>query len=107
MTTFDEVVGQSTIDFMAWPSRTTSRSSSGMNTTRAHVLTHLSPKYKAMRNAKSGWGEEDAGSGRQDYHVQHPSAPQQIQFTFVIKTAAVSTVRTKIDTKRRDRNVNG
>jgi hypothetical protein len=57
MTTFDEVITQSTIDFMAkaankpffvW-----------MNPTRAHVLTHLLPKYEAMRNPSTGWGEEE------------------------------------------------
>ena len=27
-----------------------------MNPTRAHVNTHLSPKYEAMRNAENGFG---------------------------------------------------
>jgi arylsulfatase A-like enzyme len=40
-----------------------------MNTTRCHVLTHLSPKYEAMRNAKSGWGEEEAAMKQMDDNI--------------------------------------
>ena len=52
---FDEVVTQSTIDFMGKAKAANKPFFVWMNTTRAHVLTHLSPKYEAMRNPKSGW----------------------------------------------------
>jgi hypothetical protein len=32
-----------------------------LNPTRIHIVTHLSPKYEAMRNAENGWSEEEAG----------------------------------------------
>ena len=32
-----------------------------LNPTRMHIVTHLSPKYEAMRNAENGWSEEEAG----------------------------------------------
>jgi arylsulfatase A-like enzyme len=69
MTTFDEMVSQSTIDFMAKAKSDNKPFFVWMNTTRAHVLTHLSPKYEAMRNAKSGWGEEDAAMKQLDDNV--------------------------------------
>ena len=36
---------------------------------RAHVLTHLSPKYEAMRNEDSGWGEEEAAMKQMDDNI--------------------------------------
>jgi hypothetical protein len=50
MTTFDEVVTESTIDFMGKAKAANKPFFVWMNPTRAHVLTHLSPKYEAMRN---------------------------------------------------------
>ena len=32
-----------------------------LNPTRMHVITHLSPKYEALRNSKNGWTIEEAG----------------------------------------------
>ena len=69
MTTFDEVITQSTIDFMGRAKAAGKPFFVWMNTTRAHVLTHLSPKYEAMRNAKSGWGEEEAAMKQLDDNV--------------------------------------
>ena len=37
-----------------------------LNPTRMHVVTHLSPKYEAMRNAENGWSEEEAGMAQLD-----------------------------------------
>ncbi len=37
-----------------------------LNPTRMHIVTHLSPKYEAMRNAQNGWSEEEAGMAQLD-----------------------------------------
>ena len=37
-----------------------------LNPTRMHVVTHLSPKYEAMRNSKNGWTIHEAGMAQLD-----------------------------------------
>jgi len=37
-----------------------------LNPTRMHVVTHLSPKYEALRNSKNGWSEQEAGMAQLD-----------------------------------------
>ena len=37
-----------------------------LNPTRMHIVTHLSEKYEAMRNAENGWSEEEAGMAQLD-----------------------------------------
>jgi arylsulfatase A-like enzyme len=37
-----------------------------LNPTRMHVVTHLSPKYEAMRNSENGWSMEEAGMAQLD-----------------------------------------
>jgi arylsulfatase A-like enzyme len=37
-----------------------------LNPTRMHIVTHLSPKYEALRNAQNGWSEEEAGMAQLD-----------------------------------------
>jgi arylsulfatase len=37
-----------------------------LNPTREHVVTHLSDKYEAMRNAENGWSIEEAGMAQLD-----------------------------------------
>ncbi|TXR49553.1 arylsulfatase [Phyllobacterium endophyticum] len=37
-----------------------------LNPTRMHVVTHLSPKYEAMRNSKNGWSIQEAGMAQLD-----------------------------------------
>jgi arylsulfatase A-like enzyme len=69
MTTFDEVVTQSTIDFMGKAKAANKPFFVWMNPTRAHVLTHLSPKYEAMRNEDTGWGEEEAAMKQMDDNI--------------------------------------
>jgi arylsulfatase len=32
-----------------------------LNPTRMHIVTHLSEKWEATRNAENGWSEEEAG----------------------------------------------
>ena len=40
-----------------------------LNPTRMHIVTHLSPKYEAMRNSKNGWSIEEAGMAQLDDDV--------------------------------------
>jgi arylsulfatase A-like enzyme len=37
-----------------------------LNPTRMHIVTHLSPKYKALQNDKNGWTIEEAGMAQLD-----------------------------------------
>ena len=37
-----------------------------LNPTRVHVVTHLSPKYEALRNSKNGWSEQEAAMAQLD-----------------------------------------
>ncbi|HTS57790.1 MAG TPA: arylsulfatase [Terriglobales bacterium] len=37
-----------------------------LNPTRMHAVTHLSPKYEALRNPKNGWSIEEAGMAQLD-----------------------------------------
>jgi len=39
------------------------------NPSRMHIVTHLSPKYEAMRNSKNGWSIEEAGMAELDDEV--------------------------------------
>jgi arylsulfatase A-like enzyme len=40
-----------------------------LNPTRMHVVTHLSPKYEAMRNSENGWTEQEAGMAELDDNI--------------------------------------
>ena len=37
-----------------------------LNPTRMHIVTHLSDKYEALRNAQNGWSEHEAGMAQLD-----------------------------------------
>ena len=37
-----------------------------LNPTRMHIVTHLSPKYEALRNSENGWTEQEAGMAQVD-----------------------------------------
>jgi arylsulfatase len=69
MTTFDEVVSASTIAFMDKAKKDGKPFFVWMNPTRAHVLTHLSPKYEAMRNETTDFGLEEAAMKQLDDNV--------------------------------------
>jgi arylsulfatase A-like enzyme len=69
MTTFDEVVSASTIAFMDKAKKDGKPFFVWMNPTRAHVLTHLSPKYDAMRNETTDFGLEEAAMKQLDDNV--------------------------------------
>ena len=40
-----------------------------LNPTRMHIVTHLSPKYQALRNSKNGWSIHEAGMAQLDDDV--------------------------------------
>lgn len=69
MTTFDEVITASTIGFMEQAKKEGKPFFVWMNPTRAHVLTHLSPKYDAMRNPTSDFGLEEAALKQMDDNI--------------------------------------
>jgi len=69
MTTFDEVVTQSTIDFMDKAKKDSKPFFVWMNPTRAHIMTHLSPKYDAMRNPETDYGLEEAALKQMDDNI--------------------------------------
>ncbi len=37
-----------------------------LNPTRMHIVTHLSPKYEALRNSENGWSIQEAGMAQMD-----------------------------------------
>ncbi len=69
MGTFDEVITQSTIGFMDKAKKDGKPFFVWMNPTRAHVLTHLSPKYDAMRNPQTDFGLEEAALKQMDDNI--------------------------------------
>jgi arylsulfatase len=69
MTTFDEVLVKSSCDFMDKAKKDGKPFFLWHNTTRMHVWTFLSPKYKAMMNSKTNYGLEEAGMVQLDDSV--------------------------------------
>jgi arylsulfatase A-like enzyme len=66
MTTFDEVLVKSSCDFMDKAKKDGKPFFVWHNTTRMHVWTFLSPKYKAMMNSETNYGLEEAGVAQMD-----------------------------------------
>ena len=66
MTTFDEVLVKASCDFMDKAKKDGKPFFVWHNTTRMHVWTFLSPKYKAMMNSKTNYGLEEAGMAQMD-----------------------------------------
>jgi len=69
MGTFDEVITENTIAFMDKAKKANKPFFVWMNPTRAHVLTHLSPKYDAMRNPETDFGLEEAALKQMDDNI--------------------------------------
>jgi arylsulfatase len=69
MTTFDEVISSSTIAFMDKAKKDGKPFFVWMNPTRAHVMTHLSPKYDGMRNPVTDYGLEEAAMKQLDDNI--------------------------------------
>jgi arylsulfatase A-like enzyme len=66
METFDEVIRDSTIDFIDRAKQAGKPFFVWMNPTRMHVYTYLSPKYQAMQTPENGWYTEEAGMAQLD-----------------------------------------
>ncbi len=69
MTTFDEVLVKSSSDFMDKAKRDGKPFFVWHNTTRMHVWTFLSNKYKSMQNSQTNYGLEEAGMTQLDDSV--------------------------------------
>jgi len=66
MTTFDEVLVKTSCDFMDNAKKAGKPFFVWHNTTRMHVWTFLSDKYKAMQNSETNFGLEEAGIAQMD-----------------------------------------
>jgi len=69
METVDEAFVADSITFMNKAKAANKPFFLWLNPTRMHVVTHLSPKYEAMRNSKNGWTEQEAGMAQLDDNV--------------------------------------
>jgi arylsulfatase len=66
MTAFDEVLVKESCNFMDKAKADGKPFFVWHNTTRMHVWTFLSPKYKAMQNSETNYGLEEAGMAQMD-----------------------------------------
>ena len=66
MTTFDEVLVKASSEFMDKAKKDGKPFFIWHNTTRMHVWTFLSDKYKAMQNSQTNYGLEEAGMAQLD-----------------------------------------
>src|SRR5579863_1025055 len=69
METVDDEIRDLAISFMEKAKREGKPFFVWLNPTRMHVVTHLSPKYEALRNSENGWSEEEAGMAQLDNDV--------------------------------------
>ena len=69
METVDDEIRDLSIQFMEKAKKDNKPFFVWINPTRMHIVTHLSPKYEAMRNAENGWSEEEAGMAQLDDDV--------------------------------------
>jgi arylsulfatase A-like enzyme len=69
MTTFDEVLVERSVDFMKKAKDSGKPFFLWHNTTRMHVWTFLSAKYKAMMNPETNYGMEEAGMAQMDDNI--------------------------------------
>jgi arylsulfatase A-like enzyme len=66
METVDEAILGFSLDFIDKSKKDGKPFFLWLNPTRMHVVTHLSPKYEAMRTPENGWSEEEAGMAQLD-----------------------------------------
>lgn len=66
METVDEVIRDHTLQFIDKAKADGKPFFIWLNPTRMHVVTHLSPKYEAMRTSENGWSIEEAGMAQLD-----------------------------------------
>ena len=61
METVDDEILDFTIKFIDQSKKANKQFFVWLNPTRMHIVTHLSPKYDALRNSENGWSIEEAG----------------------------------------------
>ena len=66
METVDNEIRDFAIDFIDRAKKADKPFFVWLNPTRMHIVTHLSPKYEALRNSENGWSEEEAGMAQLD-----------------------------------------
>jgi arylsulfatase A-like enzyme len=66
METVDDEIRDLAINFIDKSKRDNKPFFVWLNPTRMHIVTHLSPKYEAMRTSENGWSEEEAGMAQLD-----------------------------------------
>ncbi len=66
METVDDEILDHTVSFMDKARKDGKPFFVWLNPTRMHIVTHLSPKYEAMRNGKNGWTIQEAGMAQID-----------------------------------------
>jgi arylsulfatase len=69
METVDDEIRDLAIDFIDKAKKEKKPFFVWLNPTRMHIVTHLSPKYEALRNSENGWSEEEAGMAQLDDDV--------------------------------------
>jgi arylsulfatase A-like enzyme len=69
METVDDEIRDLSINFMDKAKKDGKPFFVWLNPTRMHIVTHLSPKYEALRNSENGWSEEEAGMAQLDDDV--------------------------------------
>ena len=69
METVDDEIRDLAINFMDKAQKDGKPFFVWLNPTRMHIVTHLSPKYEALRNSENGWSEEEAGMAQLDDDV--------------------------------------
>jgi arylsulfatase A-like enzyme len=69
METVDDEIRDFALDFIDRVKRDNKPFFVWLNPTRMHIVTHLSPKYEALRNSENGWSEEEAGMAQLDDDV--------------------------------------
>jgi arylsulfatase A-like enzyme len=69
METVDDEIRDQAINFMDKAQKDGKPFFVWLNPTRMHIVTHLSPKYSAMRNSENGWSEHEAGMAQLDDDV--------------------------------------
>jgi arylsulfatase A-like enzyme len=90
MTTFDEALVKSSCEFMDKAKKEGKPFFVWHNTTRMHVFTFLSKKYKSQQNAQTNYGLEEAGMAQMDDCVgvllQHLEDMGEAENTIVVFT---------------------
>jgi arylsulfatase len=69
METVDDEIREETLKFIDQARADNKPFFIWLNPTRMHIVTHLSPKYQALRNSKNGWSIHEAGMAQLDDDV--------------------------------------